>query len=393
MLILPAFAIALAMAFSVDNNATYPKKTVSKKNAVIGCSPDWNLLNAWIDEVEIPPLPGSGNLKWAIDTRHDSAQFYFNQGINTYYGFHIIEAKASFKKVSWLIRNRKFDSIDLIIGSVKEPEFGVLSKFAGQRKIPFISSTYPNDGGIRNNGYVTILNSTLKSHCEGIFSYLVQKHGTDNIYLIKKKNDNRVDNYFKALNSAEGQPLLKMKTIMLDSSISAYGLKNLIDTTRPAVIIGASLDETFSIKLAEACYPVSKTNTLSLIGMPNWDGFRGFYKKDAFKDFPIKFTTPHYDAKAKEFTQFLSEKYFKLYRADPTDMAYKGFESAYYFTRILLKYNKQFMDKLNEPSLAPFHDFNLRPVYFNKESTMPDYYENKQLFIMQILNGHIVRQW
>ena len=306
---------------------------------------------------------------------------------------YIYDSKASFLNVSWLIRNRKFDSIDLIIGSVKEPEFGVLSKFAGQRKIPFISSTYPNDGGIRNNGYVTILNSTLRSHCEGIFSYLVQKHGTDNIYLIKKKNDNRVDNYFKALNSAEGQPLLKMKTIMLDSSISAYGLKNLIDTTRPAVIIGASLDETFSIKLAEACYPVSKTNTLSLIGMPNWDGFRGFYKKDAFKDFPIKFTTPHYDAKAKEFTQFLSEKYFKLYRADPTDMAYKGFESAYYFTRILLKYNKQFMDKLNEPSLAPFHDFNLRPVYFNKESSMPDYYENKQLFIMQILNGHIVRQW
>ena len=109
MLILPAFAIALAMAFSVDNNATYPKKTVSKKNAVIGCSPDWNLLNAWIDEVEIPPLPGSGNLKWAIDTRHDSAQFYFNQGINTYYGFHIIEAKASFKKAA------KFDSASAMI--------------------------------------------------------------------------------------------------------------------------------------------------------------------------------------------------------------------------------------------------------------------------------------
>ncbi|MES1216648.1 MAG: hypothetical protein ABUT20_14125, partial [Bacteroidota bacterium] len=33
-------------------------------------------------------------------TKNDSAQFYFNQGINMYYSFHIIESMASFKKAS-----------------------------------------------------------------------------------------------------------------------------------------------------------------------------------------------------------------------------------------------------------------------------------------------------
>ena len=84
---------------------------------------------------------------------------------------------------------------------------------------------------------------------------------------------------------------------MLDSSISPYGLRFLVDTTKPIVIIGASLDETFAQKLADACYPIQKTNKLVLIGMPNWDGFAGFYKKDAYTDFPIKYTTPHFDAK------------------------------------------------------------------------------------------------
>ena len=44
------------------------------------------------------PLPGTGPHKWKISTSNDSAQFYFNQGINLYYGFHIIEAMPSFKK-------------------------------------------------------------------------------------------------------------------------------------------------------------------------------------------------------------------------------------------------------------------------------------------------------
>jgi tetratricopeptide (TPR) repeat protein len=45
-------------------------------------------------------MPGSGTHKWKITTKSDSAQFYFNQGINMYYSFHIIEAMASFKKAA-----------------------------------------------------------------------------------------------------------------------------------------------------------------------------------------------------------------------------------------------------------------------------------------------------
>ena len=305
----------------------------------------------------------------------------------------IYDSKSFSQTISWLIRNRKLDNMDLMIGSVKEPDYSELAQFAVQKSIPFISATYPNDGSIRQNPFLVIVNSTLKAHCEGIFSYIMQKHGTDNIYLIKKKGDNRVDNYFKEINTAEGKALLKIKTIMLDSSVSSYGLRYLVDTTRPAVIIGASLDETFSKKLADACYPLQKTNPLVLIGMPNWDGFRSLVKKEDYKDFPIRYTTPHYDTKNNAFADFLVQKYFHLYRTKPSDMAHKGFETTYYFTSILLNYNKEFMAHLNEDRFACFHDFNFRPVIFDKKNKAPDYYENKHLFIMQILNGEIEREW
>jgi tetratricopeptide (TPR) repeat protein len=96
-----AFLTAL-FAFRFKQTRSYkPTSTFaeSRKNT-IGCSPDWEFVNGMIEETDIPPMPGAGNYKWKISTKSDSAQFYFNQGINMYYSFHIIEAMASFKKAA-----------------------------------------------------------------------------------------------------------------------------------------------------------------------------------------------------------------------------------------------------------------------------------------------------
>ena len=306
---------------------------------------------------------------------------------------YIYDSRSFSQPISWLIKYNRLDNIDLIIGSVKDPDYHELADFALQKNIPFISATYPNDGGIIANPSVIIANSTLKANCEGIFSYLVQKHGTDKIYLIKRKGDDRIENYFRSINTSEGKPLLNIRTIMVDSTISTYSLWNRIDTTSPTVIIGASLEESFAKSLADACYPIQKKHSLILMGMPNWDGFRSFYKKDAYKDFPILYTTPHYDEERNYFDSLLTQKYFQLYRAKPSDMAYKGFEMTYYFTSVLLNYPYDFMSHINDSAFAVFHNFNFRPVFIDKKNETPDYFENKHLFIMQILNGEILRTW
>jgi tetratricopeptide (TPR) repeat protein len=83
-------------SFVKNNQAT---KAVKKKN-IVRCGPDWEALKDWLEAAEIPPIPGAGSYQWRISTSNDSAQFYFNQGINMYYSFHIIEAMASFKKAA-----------------------------------------------------------------------------------------------------------------------------------------------------------------------------------------------------------------------------------------------------------------------------------------------------
>jgi tetratricopeptide (TPR) repeat protein len=72
----------------------------NKKRTTLSCGPDWDVIGRLTDEMDIPIIPGTGKHTWKISTTSDSAQVYFNQGINMYYSFHIIEAMASFKKAA-----------------------------------------------------------------------------------------------------------------------------------------------------------------------------------------------------------------------------------------------------------------------------------------------------
>ena len=101
-ILVAAFLTALlALRFNPETTSSAP---LTLKFSRAGCSPDWTAMQSWLSATDIPPIPGAGTHKWKISTKSDSAQFYFNQGINMYYSFHIIESMASFQKAA------RFDS-------------------------------------------------------------------------------------------------------------------------------------------------------------------------------------------------------------------------------------------------------------------------------------------
>jgi tetratricopeptide (TPR) repeat protein len=101
------FLIALILAFigiAVAFRPRAAKRLVPEIETVIGCAP--SAANLVTDENGkfINPLPGLGKHRYTVSTRNDSTQFYFNQGINFYYSYHLREALASFKEAA------RFDS-------------------------------------------------------------------------------------------------------------------------------------------------------------------------------------------------------------------------------------------------------------------------------------------
>jgi len=307
---------------------------------------------------------------------------------------YIYDSKSYNKSIPTLINNKELDNIQLIIGSVKDPELKQLADFALRKEIPFISATHPNDGGITANPFFIISNSTLKSHCEAIYSYVFQNHGGDKIFLCRKKGaqEDKVAAYFKNINEPDGIPLLNIQTLNFDSSFNKQLLQSKLDSNRQTIIIGGSLDENFASALTTLSKNLSKTYSINLIGMPNWDGFSSLYKKDAFTDFPIYFTSPYFNNKANDYSKMLKDAFTLKYKGKPTDMAYKGFETVYTFTNLLAQFRDGFINHLNDTAYKVFNDFNFKPIYIRKNKT-PDYFENKHVYFIKLLNGGLSKAW
>lgn len=96
-LIIPILAfIGIGAAFRPNVH----KPGIPGVETIIGCAPSDANLTAGDNGKFINPLPGLGKHVYSISTRNDSTQFYFNQGINFYYSYHLREALASFKEAA-----------------------------------------------------------------------------------------------------------------------------------------------------------------------------------------------------------------------------------------------------------------------------------------------------
>jgi len=306
----------------------------------------------------------------------------------------IYDTKSYSQPLSYLIKNNKLDNTDLLIGSVKDVDYKQLADFAQAKSIPFISATYPNDGGITKNPYLLLVNSTLKAHCEAIYSFLLQSHGTDKIFLCRKKGlqEDKVATYFKMINEQDGKPLLNIQTLNFDSTINPAFIKTRLDSNQQSVIIGASLDESFAVELAKAVNSLHEHYPLTLMGMPNWDGFKAFTKRQNFENFPIFFTSPYFNTKTDSCSRQLIDAYNRRTRGKPTDVAFKGYECTRLFVKLLTMYPNDFMNHVNDKSVKVFSEYNFRPVV-KKGSTVTDYLENKHLYFIKILNGSLMKAW
>lgn len=307
----------------------------------------------------------------------------------------IYDSKSYTQPIPWLISNHKLDSLDMIIGAVKDADYRQLADLALLRKIPFISATYPNDGGITANPYVVIVNSTLRSHCDAIYSYILQNHGTDNIYLFRQKGtqEDMVASYFKQKNELDGKPLLNIQTVNVNADPTADFIRSKLDSNRQSVVIGGSLEENFSSKLIMACNSLKGHYPIKLIGMPTWDGFAVLHKKSGLDDFPVYYTTSYCNSKSDDHSRVLINAYNKKYKGKPSDMAFKGYEMMSLFAALANKYPHDLFNHINDPQFRVFNEFNFRPVILQKNNTRPDYLENKHLYFIKNINGVVSKAW
>ncbi|WP_290712326.1 hypothetical protein [Flavihumibacter sp. CACIAM 22H1] len=302
---------------------------------------------------------------------------------------HIIDTRSR-RKIAEILQDPAVQEASLLVGHITNNEIRPVADFANKKQVPFINVNIPNDGGVTNNPYMVILNSTLSTHAEGIYKYLDKNRGQSPVIVFTRNGtqEDRLKGYLTDVEKSNPKAGLKLKYVTLPASFKAENLLPYFDSTKTTFAVAGSLDVQFARKLASELAILNKTYPMQVMGMPTWDGIRDF-ENDEYKDLPILYTIPfnpiRTDSLSSSIINYFKDKLF----ARPSDMVFRGYEVMYRFGKMIAEQAPNVALGLGEKKHQVFTDFDIQPVLLNKQQQQLDYFENKKVYVVRLLNGMV----
>ncbi|MDQ6608909.1 MAG: hypothetical protein M3Y85_03710 [Bacteroidota bacterium] len=299
----------------------------------------------------------------------------------------IYDSRSATKSIAQQINAPELSGLEMIIAQANPMETRLLADAALAKKIPFISTSLPNDAGIAANPYFVILNTTLQGHIEGIYKMLQKNYALDKIIVFRKSGpqEDAIKSHFTEYAKATAAVPLNIKFVDVGNIVTPRMLAAQMDSTKRNIIIAGSMEEDFGAQLAGALAPLAKTYPLLLIGMPTWDNIN--FNKKEFKGLDIVYTTPFFYNRLTSLEKDLATGFEKDISSHPTDMYFRGYESMLRFSLLLLDANKDVSSDLTRKGNIIFTRFDIQPVFKDKKNMTLDYFENKNLYFIRVSGG------
>ncbi|HQW46701.1 MAG: ABC transporter substrate-binding protein [Bacteroidetes bacterium] len=306
-----------------------------------------------------------------------------NQGVK--FDLYIYDSKSDYLNVKNLIASDKLDSMDLIIGNASVSDLGLLADFAKSKKINFVSAVSPSDANQSDNPYFTILQPRLISHIEKMHYSINRKYADNNVIFINKKSGGASNaiNYFKndVVNPLPGR-FSEYEMTGDDLSIEDIILK--IDSNYNTCIVLGILDAGIAYKTLKKLNTIAKRFHIKVYCMPTAEAIKSLGKVDEFPDMPVFYTTSYIIDKITPSSMYIGREYKKRMGTAPTDIVFKGFESLYFFAKLLNRYGVPFNDHISDNAYTFITPYKIMPVRENKTL---NFFENKFLYLVRYENG------
>jgi len=297
---------------------------------------------------------------------------------------HVIDTRSR-KGLSNQLNSAELSNVELIIAQSNAAETKAIADFAERKKVPFVSATLPNDAGVGTNPYFVVLNTTLQSHVEGIYKYLQKYHSLDNIVLFTQSGtqEGQIKEYFTDFGKTTNSVPLKFQVVDVANVTNPA---RYLDSTKKTVCIVGSMDEDFGTSLAAELGTFRKTYPITLIGMPNWSNLN--FTKAELKEMEVVYTTPFwYSRTATPLANKLTAEYNNRMSTSPGDMFYRGYETTLRFAMLLLDTKKDIASNLTRKGNTVFTQFDIQPVFKDRNNMTLDYFENKKLYFVRVMGG------
>lgn len=299
----------------------------------------------------------------------------------------VYDTRSRKQTISQQLNSPELTDVEMIIAHASGAEARIFADAALRKKIPFVSATYPNDAGVTNNPYYLILNSTLRTHCEGMYRYLQTRHPLDRIVFFTRNGtqERQVKEYFTEFAKTTASVPLKIDFRNVGNNFTAQTLKAALDSTRKTICVAGSLDESFGMRLAQQLSSLKSKYPLAIVGMPTWDNFN--LNKPEFKNTEIIYSTAFYYGRPSPLLTKVTNIFQDTIQGKPTDMFFRGYETMLRFGLLLLDTKADISSNLTRKGNYIFTPVDIQPVFLNKQTMTLDYFENKKLQFIRVYNG------
>jgi len=301
----------------------------------------------------------------------------------------VYDTRSSTEKLEDQLNKAEQNDVELIIAQCSGSEVWTFANAGLKKNVPVINVNIPSDAGVTGNPFFVILNSTLKTQCEGIYKYMQKYYALDPIVVFRKKgtSEDQIKSYFDEYNKVTMSVPLKVKYVDLTDSFTVNQLKPFLDTAHRTACIAGSLDANFGKRLATQLASIYSQYQTTIIGMPTWEAIKDFSRPE-FKGPEIIYSTPFYNAKMDRVSLSINNYFANTVYAKPGDMVFRGYEVTWKFARLLLQYGKDLSSNFGNKQNKVFTDFDIQPV-INKQTRALDYFENKKLYFVKWQDGII----
>ncbi len=321
----------------------------------------------------LPGLNFYQGIKLAADTL-DSYGYHLD--------VHVHDIADPANTVEGLIARGRLDSTDLIIGAVQSRQIQPLAAFAKKHTVNFISALSPSDGNVKDNLYFSLLQPTLERHCEVLRSAIARKGRKANILMYHRSIVPVDEKCFEAMTRGDEFSYTK---VQMNTMMPAEKLRNFLDSNAENVIVMPIVDVAYAKQLLDQLAKSFPKFHFEVYGMPSWKGLSLLRKEGSLPNVGITISAPFYFDPTASAGRGFAEAFTRAFGGKPTELAYRGYETLYWYAYLLKRYGTVFNEHYRDNGAAPFTRFDLRPAVSDDEYT--DYFENSHVYLYRYQSG------
>ena len=357
-----------------DTAAAFPKwKTL---NLVLALPFELGKTQATVSEDEVYDISGTAARGMAANTRY--LDFY--QGVllalNDYRlkGYNIrltvFDTQHSPTVVQKLVQSDTLKHANLIIGPVFPKNLSLVSQYAAQRRIPIVSPLSGKISATDVNPFLFQANPSFYTQLKTLVEKTV-KQGTTRIIVLREESladlemADKLEEFLRAqIQRLNPPPTLEVLRYPKGEATAKRTpqLRKLIDAEQATKVYIPSNSEPFVSDLLgqlNALSVLKKTDTVEIYGMSRWFKMRNLDLSQLGTLRVILFSPYYVDYQSRGVRDFI-DNYRALYRCEPTQFAFQGYDVAKYFLGALYKYGENFhycLSRYNVPLLQNYFDF------------------------------------